>query len=236
MTITQPAAALSTSVGAQTNVACFGNSTGSATVLASGGTSPYSFVWNTSPVQNGATASNLPAGTWTCKISDANGCITTRNVIITQPAAALGSTISAQTNVACFGNSTGSATVSAIGGTSPYGFTWNTSPVQNSASAINLPAGTWTCTITDANGCSTTRNVTITQPAAALSSSISAQTNVACFGSSTGGATVSANGGTAPYSYALEHLTNAEQRNREQPARRHIHLHHHRCQRLHGNA
>jgi gliding motility-associated-like protein len=202
VTITQPAAALSSSISAQTNVSCFGNSTGSATVSASGGAGPYAFTWNTSPVQSGATASSLPAGTFTCTITDANGCTVARNVTIAQPAAALSSSISAQTNVSCFGNSTGSATVSASGGTGPYAFTWNTSPVQSGATASNLPAGTFTCTITDANGCTATRNVNIAQPAAALSSSISAQTNVSCFGNSTGSATVSASGGTAPYSFA----------------------------------
>jgi len=202
VTITQPAAALSSSIGAQNNVSCFGNSTGNATVNASGGTAPYGFVWNTTPAQTGASANNLPAGTWTCTITDANGCIATRNVTITQPAAALSSSISAQTNVSCFGNNTGSATASVNGGTAPYSYSWNTTPVQLSANASNLPAGTWTCTITDANGCTTTSSATITQPASALSSSIASQTNVGCFGSNTGSATVDASGGTAPYSYA----------------------------------
>jgi gliding motility-associated-like protein len=204
--ITQPAAALAGSIGAQTNVNCFGASTGSATVNASGGTAPYSFSWNTSPVQNGATANNLPAGIWTCTITDANGCSTMSNASIAQPAAALTSSIGAQTNAGCFGASTGSATVSASGGTAPYSFSWNTSPPQNSATATNLPAGAWTCTITDANGCSITRNVNITQPAAALASIIGAQTNVNCFSASTGSATVSSNGGTAPYSYSWNTL------------------------------
>ncbi|MBK7944303.1 MAG: SprB repeat-containing protein [Flavobacteriales bacterium] len=198
VTITQPAAALSSSTVSQTNASCFGSSNGSATVNASGGTAPFSYSWNSTPVQSGATASNLPAGTFTCTITDANGCVTTRNVTITQPAATLSSSVSAQTNVACFGSSTGSATVIAIGGTGPYSYSWNTTPGQSTATASGLAAGAHTCTITDANGCSTTLNATITQPAAALSSSVSAQTNVACFGSNTGSATVSASGGTGP--------------------------------------
>lgn len=201
VTITQPAAALSSSISAQTNVNCFGGSTGSATVAATGGTGPYSFSWNTIPVQGSATATNLTAGNWQCTITDARGCTTTREVLITQPAAALSSSITAQTNVNCFGGNTGSATISATGGTTPYGFSWNTTPVQTTASATGLPAGTWTCTVTDANGCSTIRNVTITQPAAALTTSIGAQTNVNCFGGSTGSATVLASGGTSPYSF-----------------------------------
>ena len=202
VTITQPAAPLGTSVSAQTNVACFGNSTGSATVTATGGTGPYTYTWNTIPVQNNATASGLAAGSYTCTVTDANGCSATRNVTITQPAAPLSGGVSALVNVGCFGNSTGSATVNASGGTAPYAYSWNTSPVQTTAMASNLAAGSFTCTITDANGCSTVVNVTITQPAVALGTSLDSQTNVGCFGDASGSATISASGGTGPYSYA----------------------------------
>ncbi|MBP7514304.1 MAG: choice-of-anchor L domain-containing protein, partial [Flavobacteriales bacterium] len=202
VTITQPASSLSASLFAQTNVSCFGNTTGSATVSASGGTGPYTYQWNTAPVQNTATASNLSAGSYTCTVRDVNLCSTTVNVTITQPAAVLGTSIAAQVNVLCFGQNTGSATINVNGGTSPYNYAWNTAPVQNSASATGLTAGTWTCTVTDANGCSTTRSVNITQPAATLSGSVSAQVNVLCFGNSTGSATVSISGGTTPYSYS----------------------------------
>ena len=202
VSITQPAFALGTSLNAQVNANCFSNSNGSATVSGSGGTAPYSYSWNTTPVQNTANATNLSAGTWTCSVADANGCVTTRNVTITQPAATLSASISAQTNVNCFGNNSGSATANVTGGTPSYLFSWNTAPIQSSATANNLGAGTWTCTITDAQGCSTTQTATISQPAAALGNTISAQTNVLCFGNATGNATVVGNGGTAPYAFS----------------------------------
>src|SRR5690606_10952736 len=157
--ISQPAAALSGTLSAQTNVLCFGNSTGTATMNASGGTASYTFVWNTTPVQNTATASGLPAGTWTCTITDQNGCSVTRTAAITQPSAALVASLDARTDVRCFGNSTGSATVGVNGGTAPYAYSWNTTPVQTSATAANLSAGPRTCTITDASGCTTTLDV-----------------------------------------------------------------------------
>ena len=202
VTIAQPAAALSATLSTQTNVLCFGNSTGSATIDVSGGSAPYSYAWNTAPVQNSATATNLPAGTWTCTVTDANGCTRTRNVVITQPSAALASSLSAQTNVLCFGNNTGNATVSVTGGTTPYTYNWNTTPVQSTATASSLQAGMWTCTITDGNGCTSTSQVTITQPPAALTSSLSGQVNVLCHGANTGSGTVVAAGGTAPYTYS----------------------------------
>ncbi|MBK7944301.1 MAG: SprB repeat-containing protein [Flavobacteriales bacterium] len=154
--------------------------------------------WNTSPTQNSATASNLPAGIYTCTITDANGCTATRNVSITQPAAAISSSTAAQTNVLCFGSSTGSATINASGGTAPYSYSWNTSPAQYGASASNLLSGTWTCTITDANGCIATRSVSITQPAAALALSGST-TAATCGGAADGAVNATISGGTAPY-------------------------------------
>ncbi|MBK9758610.1 MAG: SprB repeat-containing protein [Flavobacteriales bacterium] len=200
-TITQPTAPLAASITSQTDVLCFGNSTGSATVSVSGGTSAYSYSWNTTPVQTNATATGLAAGNYSCTVNDANGCTTTANVAITQPAAALNASISAQTNVLCSGNSTGSATVSANGGTGIYSYSWNTTPVQTSSMATGLAAGNYTCTVTDANGCSSIANASITEPTAALSASISAQTDVLCFGNNTGSATASANGGTGAYSF-----------------------------------
>ncbi|MBK9077114.1 MAG: choice-of-anchor L domain-containing protein [Flavobacteriales bacterium] len=202
VTIGGPTAALSTSLAAQTNVLCFGNTTGSAGISISGGTAPYSTTWNTTPLQNGTTASNLPAGTWAATVNDANGCSTTRNVTITEPTSGLSVSLFAQTNVGCFGQNTGSATVTATGGTGPYTYQWNTTPVQNTATASNLPAGNYTCTVRDVNLCSTTVNVAITEPASAMSANISASTNVLCYGANTGSATVTASGGTAPLAYS----------------------------------
>ena len=202
VTITEPSAALSASIGAQTNVNCFGNANGSATVSVSGGTAPYSYSWNTTPIQTGATASGLSAGVYVVTITDANGCEASVAVTITQPAGSLSASIDSSVNVSCFGGSNGSATVMVSGGTAPYSYSWNTTPIQTGATASGLVAGTYIVTITDANGCSASASVVISQPQMSLSASISAQTNVACFGDSLGSATVLATGGTAPYSYS----------------------------------
>ena len=68
--------------------------------------------------------------------------------------------------------------------------------MQTTATANGLSAGNYVVTVTDNKGCVTTANVTIGQPAAALSASISSQTDVACFGQATGSATVNVAGGT----------------------------------------
>src|ERR1035438_7509655 len=107
--------------------------------------------------------------------------------------------ISAQTNVNCFGGNDGSATVTVAGGTPGYSYMW--SNLQTNSTAIDLIAGTYTVVVTDTHNCTTSTSVTITQPAATLTSGISAQTNVNCFVGNNGSATVTVAGGTPVYSY-----------------------------------
>jgi gliding motility-associated-like protein len=200
--ITQPSAGLSSTISNSTNVSCFGGNNGTATASVSGGTAPYSYSWNTLPVQTLATATGLKAGNYSVLISDLNGCSTSTSVTITEPIGMTAS-ITAQTNVFCSGNSTGSATVTANGGTLPYTYSWNTTPVQTSDVVVNLPIGTYTVTITDAKGCSTTTQATITEPNGIVTS-IASQTNVDCFGNNTGAVTISASGGAGTLSYSWD--------------------------------
>ncbi|MGP8217333.1 MAG: hypothetical protein ACLQQ4_17325 [Bacteroidia bacterium] len=192
-------ATVTVSIGQVMNVKCNGGDNGQASAGVQGGTSPYTYSWNTSPVQTNSTATNLTAGGYTVTITDANGCTGTATVSITQPPA-LRDSISASTNITCYGANNGSATVGVKNGTSPYTYSWNTSPVQTNATATNLAAGSYTVTVTDANSCNITATVTITQPPA-LRDSISAQTNIDC-SQSAGSATVGVKNGTSPYTYS----------------------------------
>ncbi|MFL9832394.1 SprB repeat-containing protein, partial [Flavobacterium sp. ST-87] len=94
--------------------------------------------------------------------------------------------ISSQTNVDCFGNNSGSVTVAGANGTTPYTYAIDGATFLPSGTFASLTAGSYTITIKDANGCNTTQDVTITQPNAALTASISSQTNVDCFGNNSG--------------------------------------------------
>jgi hypothetical protein len=138
------------------NVSCYGSSNGSATVTPSGGTAPYSILWDngsTSFIRTGLSA-NV---TYTAIITDAHGCQTNVSTSVTQPSAL--ALMLTKSDVTCYGGY-GTASVSVTGGTAPYSYSWNTNPVQTTQSA-SLKAGTWTVTVTDANGCSTRASVTL---------------------------------------------------------------------------
>ncbi len=180
----------------QTNVSCFGGANGTATVVAGIGTPPYTYSW----FPNGgtsATTTGRAAGSYSCTITDAVGCTTFRGFTITQPPA-LSTVTSFQTNIACNGASTGAAGVNPSGGTSPYTYSWTNGATTNAISGLN--AGTYTVTVTDANSCTSNRSFTLTQPAAVVSG-FTSQTNVACFGGSTGAINLTPAGGTTPYTF-----------------------------------
>lgn len=200
VTLTQPAGNLSATVSSSAPVSCFGLANGTATVSPTGGTAPYTYTWNSSPIQNTATAANLSPATYTITVRDVNACVATNTVIITQPTAALSASITAQTNVFCRGGATGSATVTASGGTAPFTYTWSNG--QLTPTATGLAAGAYNVVVRDARNCTSVVPVVITQPATALGASITAQSNVLCKGQASGSATAAGSGGSGAYTYS----------------------------------
>ena len=196
-TLTQPSA-ISTATGSQTNVSCNGGTNGSASVTPSGGTPGYTYSWSPSG-GTAATATGLAAGSYTVTVTDANGCTATRNYLLTQPSA-ISTATGSQTNVSCNGGTNGSASVSPSGGTPGYTYSWSPSG-GTAATATGLAAGSYTVTVTDANGCTATRNYFLTQPSV-ISTATGSQTNVSCNGGTNGSASVTASGGTPGYSYS----------------------------------
>ena len=189
-----------------THVHCLGDNTGSALVQASGGVEPYSYQWNDSENQTTSYASNLLAGSYSVSITDANFCEASATVQITQPNSAISISLdnAATRHVSCFAGRNGSATVQAFGGTPPHSYSWDDSSAQASAQANYLFAGTYTCTVTDAHDCpSASIAVTIQQPENELVADVLSEDviDVLCAGENTGAATVTASGGTPPYTY-----------------------------------
>ncbi len=195
-TINQPTA-IAVQVAA-VNVACYGDATGSITLAVTGGTGPgYTYNWNPN-VSTTNLASNIAAGNYNITITDQANCTKDTLVTITQPAAPL-STSTVFTDVTCFGFNDGTITTTPAGGTGNYNYAW--SPNNGNSGAVTaLGPGTYTVTITDANNCTLTDQATITEPAAALTL-VATQIDLLCNGVSTGEASVTASGGTTPYTY-----------------------------------
>src|SRR4029077_11879369 len=107
------------------------------------------------------TGAILSAGSYTVTVVDSSMDTARAVVTITQPAKLMASA-SVTTNVSCNGGSTGSASVTASGGTSPYNYMW--SDGQTTSDASGLSAGTYNVTVTDSHGCTATSSVDITQP------------------------------------------------------------------------
>lgn len=145
---------------AQTNTPCDNAAMGSITVTPSGGTAPYSYVWDNSP-NTSATLSGLVSGTYIVHTSDANTCSKTDTVTIlnTQDNP---SSLTAHTNVPCYGDSVATITVTSSGGTPPYAYAWDNLP-DTTAYLDDLTTGTYVVHTSDVNNCSDIDTVVIEQ-------------------------------------------------------------------------
>jgi len=147
------------------DVLCNSNCTGGVRALVSGGASPYSYTWTPSGTFSGSnldTIVNVCAGVYTVNVLDANGCLITGTVNIGEPAA-LTSTVTA-VNVKCNGQCNGSAIINATGGTIPYTYNYNTTPITPTQTISSLCVGTYTGNVIDANGCVSASSFNITEP------------------------------------------------------------------------
>jgi gliding motility-associated-like protein len=192
-TVTQPAVVNASLVSSQ-NVSCNGGNNGSLTIAVNGGNPPFSYAWSPSG-GNGVTGTSLSAGVYSVQITDINGCtFSLSNLNITEPSA-----LTAQlnpTNVNCPGGTDGNVQTVISGGSVPYSYLWSNG--ATTANLANLPASSYTLTVTDVNGCSSSFPVTLSTPAAFASTS--SFTPTACNGAN-GTATVNFTGGTPPYQY-----------------------------------
>jgi len=203
-----------TSIYNGNNISCNGASDGSIDVTLTGGCLPYSYSWS-----NGASSedlSGIAAGTYNLTATDANGASISLSVILTEPDV-LASSISSNTyiggwNISCNGKSDGNSDLNVTGGTTPYTFVWSNG--STSEDLNNLTAGTYSVTISDANGCSTSSSITLTEPDAINSTieafSYNGGNNISCKGASDGSIDLTAQGGTAPFMFAWSNGATSE--------------------------
>lgn len=187
---------LTVAVDSLTSLTCNGDQNGFVSLKVLGGAEPYNYLWNT-----GATTSLLsgvPAGEYQARVSDQNGCITNIVTIIEEPTELI-KTIDAIRDIRCNGDSTGAIFITTLEGTPPYQFDWSNG--KTTEDNTNLKAGTYTLTITEANGCTSTLEATIEQPTSFVANLESVK-DVKCFDDETGAIDISVRGGVEPYAYA----------------------------------
>ncbi|MDP2386708.1 MAG: PKD domain-containing protein [Bacteroidota bacterium] len=190
------------------STASCGLANGSATVIATGGTPGYTYLWNNVPNSVLSSANSLSANLYHCDVTDLNGCAIGIDVVVPNaagPTEANMGTYSAK----CFGQATGALDVDATGGTAPLVYTWTTAggtqlvsgPVPND-SISGIMAGTYAVHVQDANGCFFNSVAVVAQPSQVILVASTDQT--ICYGDST---QISANvgGGTPPYSWTWTH-------------------------------
>lgn len=138
---------------------CYGDSTGRIAITTTGGIAPYTYNWNFTSSTTNATLNGIKAGAYTCTVTDSNGCRNIINANITQP---YRMQFSATVNNASCGTCNDGQIISVItGGTPPYTYNWNTSPIQTNDTLTGLAIGNYILTATDSNGCHVTDSATI---------------------------------------------------------------------------
>lgn len=214
-TVLAPVAPLDAILVLNNGVTCFGSSNGSFYIQAIGGTADYNYTitGQTSGIaqfnQNGV-FNGLPADDYDVLITDAAGCTHTEVVTVNTPTAPLIISTVDTRNITCFGDTTGRICFNVTGGIAPYSFVcMNNATVNPEGYLANgntcfrgLTAGSFTITVTDAQGCSASITNTLTQPSNPLTANATVS-DVTCYGGSNGAISISTAGGTLPYQYAI---------------------------------
>ncbi|HBF89263.1 MAG TPA: hypothetical protein DDX39_11540 [Bacteroidales bacterium] len=176
------------------DVKCFDGNDGRINLSVSGGTGTvYSYSWsNSASTQN---LINLTEGVYDVTVQDANSCTASTSITIDQPDSTI--IIAVVTDVTCDEKTDGEINQIVSGGTAPYTYNWSNSSTSENIS--NIAAGTYSVVITDFNSCQETASYTVNQPDALVISEN--HTNILCYGSSNGTASINVSGGTTPYTY-----------------------------------
>ena len=181
-----------------THVSCNGGSNGEISIVVSGGTGAKTYLWNDGNASQNRTG--LTAGTYTVNVTDANGCVKgSGDIVVTQPTA-ISASASVTTPISCFGG-TATITVTASGGTGALQYSLNGGDYQNDAvfTGVSASASPYIITVRDANNCTTTTSVVVTQPTAITL--VTALTHNDCTGDTNGAISLTVTGGTGAYTY-----------------------------------
>lgn len=184
-----------------TDVACNGGANATISISPTGGTGAYTYVWN-----DGATTSNrnnLSIGTFTVTVTDANQCTATNSVTIVQGSAI--EIFNTYTDVSCYQGRDGSIDMSPRGGNQPYTYKWNDAATSEDRNQV--PAGTYSITVTDMNQCTSTASVTLSEPTALTFAQVVNQPTCP-ENNGDGDVEITPSGATPPYTYSWSNGNN----------------------------
>lgn len=176
---------------------CNGDSDGSISISIQISNPPVLFDFGNGP-QSSNTLSGIPAGTYNVLVVDGQGCEGSFTIeVVDFPPLVLDI---APVDISCFGANDGTISILPSGGAGGYSYLWSTG--ATTATIANLPAGVYTVTVTDENGCAGTAQATIIEPEP-LTATLET-VDVICFGDETGVISITAAGGTPPYLYSTD--------------------------------
>ena len=197
VTISEPAELMCTTT--VVDASCFAGADGEATGVVTGGTGPYTYLWDDSAAQTSEVAVNLTSGVYTLLVTDANGCTTTCQAIVAEATPVTCDIV--VTDVSCNGDVGGILVANPIGGTAAYEYSLDGQPFQAGGVFQDLPAGSYIITIRDANVCIGNCTAIIEEPPV-LTCTLTTTDATDC-SVDDGTITVDAVGGTATYEYSL---------------------------------
>lgn len=186
---------LTASASIVTQIACGEDGNGAASVMATGGTGDYTYLW--SDGSTGTDLENLSIGEHCVTVTDANNCIAFSCVTL-QGSEELTITPMITQEITCHGSASGAAMVEVIGGIEPYTYLWENG--TTTAETTGLLVGNHTITVTDSNDCTAAITVTLEEPAF-LDLSLNIDNEISCAGDATGQISLNISGGTEPYTF-----------------------------------
>jgi gliding motility-associated-like protein len=193
-----------------TQPSCEGEDDGSIIITVSGNTGTVNYNWSINPNPATPSVSGLIAGTYQVTVTDQDGCTASTAVVLTNPA---GITLTCTPTAITSGNDDGMIMLTFNGGQAPYSLNYTGPVMGNIMSAgspynlTNLPAGTYSIVITDANGCTQSCQSTVLDPDCNVTADIDIVQNIRCAGDMDGALFVDVQGGSGNYTYSWSPAT-----------------------------
>ncbi|PLX07862.1 MAG: hypothetical protein C0596_08965 [Marinilabiliales bacterium] len=194
---------LDISIDEVTDITCYGFDDGTATIIANGGTTPYTIHWSNATL-SGFEPTGLAPGTYDFTVTDDNGC-TGENTLTVDDVPEFSET-GTFVDVDCYGQQTGQVDVTVNGGVPPYYYNWSNGSLTEDL--MSVPAGSYTITLTDSHNCTVANTFVISQPDQLIT--VINEQDIACYGDNSGQIILNVLGGTYPYNYEWSNETNTQ--------------------------